>query len=773
MSEHNPLQTSFVQRDGTGSRTAQSHAQRVAEEWRGRLVEQDTREDGIREFVDPNPDRLDVHINADARAVENDGDDLVEISITSEYPVIDAFGEREIISHDPRDMRLNRLMEVGAILKNHDPRQIVAVPERVWLDEETRKTKALIRFGTTPEAQTAKHEVLVDKTLRGVSGGFLTRRWLWLEDESIKFNDRISGPAWIGLDTDILEASLTPIPADPSVGVNRTQQRRGNTTMKKKLRLLLDHLMGVRQYNAGDIIEVDEREVAALTSGDAPIAEIVADEPVTRTEVESVPRAAAPAPELTAQTTETPEQIASRLIVAERVRCSEINALGARFNTDVADFVNSEATVDQVRGHLLDVAESRLQSVPTHGSDRVEFGSDQRDKFARQASTAMRLRAGHKDISDEDRREAQGSVGGLSLVRLAEECLKIAGIPFQQGNREQIVSLALRGDAVSSWDLGTRAAESITIGTSDFPLILADTANKAMLMGADLANPTYQEWCKIGNANDFKNQKRIKMSEVGKLVEIPEFGTYPTTKIAEEQETLAVVTYGNAFNLSRQAIVNDDLDAFTTIPMKLGHAAGRLPNDLAVTVLLSNPTMTNGNALFSSGNSNISDDESAYALTSIEKARAGIANLVTIMMQQTAYQHGDVTGEQMNLRLSPVVGLFPSTGWEWVRAVLGETGYGTGVEGVNPLQNIVKPHFEPSLEDSNITGNSTTGYYLFASTLVAPVIEVAFLGGNQTPFMEEVENNGTAADGRVWKVRHDCGAAAIDFRGAVKEVAVS
>jgi len=55
---------------------------------------------------------------------------------------------------------------------------------------------------------------------------------------------------------------------------------------------------------------------------------------------------------------------------------------------------------------------------------------------------------------------------------------------------------------------------------------------------------------------------------------------------------------------------------------------------------------------------------------------------------------------------------------------------------------------------------------LFASPSEEPVIEVAFLDGNQSPFLES--DQGFSVDGIRWKVRIDYGVGAIGWRGVVK-----
>jgi hypothetical protein len=67
---------------------------------------------------------------------------------------------------------------------------------------------------------------------------------------------------------------------------------------------------------------------------------------------------------------------------------------------------------------------------------------------------------------------------------------------------------------------------------------------------------------------------------------------------------------------------------------------------------------------------------------------------------------------------------------------------------------------------SNIvdTPRISTGWYLFADPSDAPVLEVVFLDGNQTPRIEQEENFRTK--GLSWSVELPFGVGVVDFRGA-------
>ena len=71
--------------------------------------------------------------------------------------------------------------------------------------------------------------------------------------------------------------------------------------------------------------------------------------------------------------------------------------------------------------------------------------------------------------------------------------------------------------------------------------------------------------------------------------------------------------------------------------------------------------------------------------------------------------------------------------------------------------------FSDVIDTPRMTG---TPYMMFANPAENAVVEVSFLNGNQTPFMEMQE--GFTVDGTKWKIRLDYGINAVDYRGVVR-----
>src|SRR5690606_14668322 len=210
-------------------------------------------------------------------------------------------------------------------------------------------------------------------------------------------------------------------------------------------------------------------------------------------------------------------------------------------------------------------------------------------------------------------------------------------------------------------------------------------------------------------------------------------------------------TVGNVINLSRQAIINDDLGAFIGLSNMLGRAAARTVEATVYALLAENsglgPVMADGKTLFHADHGNIGD-AGALSVATLEAARVLMAS------------QKDISGDDF-LDLRPAALLVPM-GLGGTARVINEAQYDPDTSGKLQRPNMVRGLFSDIIDTPRLAG---TRFYLFANSGDAPVIEVAFLDGNQTPYLEMQE--GFDVDGARYKVRLDFGVAAIDYRGAV------
>jgi hypothetical protein len=120
----------------------------------------------------------------------------------------------------------------------------------------------------------------------------------------------------------------------------------------------------------------------------------------------------------------------------------------------------------------------------------------------------------------------------------------------------------------------------------------------------------------------------------------------------------------------------------------------------------------------------------------------------------------DVGGNDY-LDLRPAVLLVP-LGLEGLAKEINAQEYNDESNKQQRRPNSVRGLYADVLGSPRLSG---TRRYSFADPSAAPAMEVAFLDGNDEPFLDMEQ--GFTVDGSAWKVRLDFGVAAIDYRGAV------
>jgi len=358
-------------------------------------------------------------------------------------------------------------------------------------------------------------------------------------------------------------------------------------------------------------------------------------------------------------------------------------------------------------------------ATPVAGSHVVTL-EDERDKFRAGTQAAIMARAG---LAKDD---TANNFRGYSLLELARASLRLAGINAEARGKMDVVAMAF------------------THSTSDFPLLLADVANKAMLKGYEEAEETFQAWTSIGNLSDFKIARRVDLNLFPALAVVPEGGEYQEATVGERGETVQLATYGRMFSITRQAIINDDLDAFSKIPRLMGRAAIRTVGNLVYAVLTGNPNMADGKALFHNDHKNLL---SAGGITS--------AN-VDAMRVKMGTQALD--GVPLNVRLAH---LLVPLALQGTANVVRDSEFDVGGDNNKTIPNSVRGTFNV-IADARLDANSATKWYGAASSTMHDTIEVSYLDGVQTPTLEQ--QNGWNVDGVEFKVRLDAGVKALDFR---------
>lgn len=363
---------------------------------------------------------------------------------------------------------------------------------------------------------------------------------------------------------------------------------------------------------------------------------------------------------------------------------------------------------------------------PLNGGGHVVPGADERDTLRTAMAQAIDSRTGGTQA------EGANQFRGFTMFELARACAERAGINTRGMDRMDIV------------------ANAFTHSSSDFPLLLGDTARKALKRGYEETPEVFGLFTRAVTLTDFKPTSLAGLGRFSNLDLIPENGEYKSGKFNESGSSLKLATYGKMFGISRQAIINDDLNALSDVPRKMGQAAKRTVGNAVFALLTGNPVLADGIALFHASHNNLVGTGSVLSTTSVDGVR--------VLMATQKDTDGNVVRVPLKFLVVPV-GL-----GGLARTVL-ESQFEVSTTRNNTTPNIVRNSFEV-IEDPRLDAASATAWYGVADPAMFDGIVVGYLDGKQEPYLEAKE--GWNVDGTQWKVRMDAAAAVADHIALAK-----
>ena len=401
-------------------------------------------------------------------------------------------------------------------------------------------------------------------------------------------------------------------------------------------------------------------------------------------------------------------------------------------------------TLAKLGGEPEPLAGKRISDDQQRAPD-ITVGAEAAEKAAEAMTRALDFRCNlftkdeYKDITHEMR---ANEFGGMTVAEMAREYCGIVG-ESARGSRSTIVTRMLRHD------IQQRSAVGHTTGS--FTELLANVANKSLIMGYEEAPETWQQVSRIGNLNDYKLTDRPKLSAFSGLDVVAEGGEYTHGKLEDNKETIQAKKYGKLAGISREAIINDDLNALSAAPRAMGRAANRKVGDVVYAEFTANSGLGNtlnedGVALFDAAHSNIGTG-GVISTASWNNAQ------VLMGLQKDLSSSTNGSNAMPTILLCPIT--IRQTALELARSSANPSASQSGVA------NVFQGAFEV-VSDPRLDAASTARWYALASPGIYDVIEVAFVEGRREPQLEE--QDGWTVDGVTYKVRHEFGVAVLDFR---------
>lgn len=419
------------------------------------------------------------------------------------------------------------------------------------------------------------------------------------------------------------------------------------------------------------------------------------------------------------QTMNEPQMTASDVKEIYRI------ARAAGMDIDFAENLTQEvSSVPEAKDKILERMESQQVRISSH----VRVGDDQtfdNPEFGRK----MMVEALASRISGRaPQNEAARAFMSYRVADFAKECLEY------RGNSTKTMGVS-------------RMVEAALHSTSDFPELLTATGERIMRAAYEAAPAGVKNIAAQTTAPDFRSIHHLQIGEAPNLEKVTEGGEFTYGSTAEAKESYKLETFGRMFGVSRQALVNDDLDAFGQMASWLGTAAQQFEAQQLVSLLTSNPDMHDGDPLFHTSHGNVAGSGSALSVDALGSARRAMR-----------LQKG--INSDYPIDVQPRFLLVPASLETDAEKLLADL-MASEVSEVNPFAGRLQLVVDPRLD-----ADSETRWYVMGDPTVIPTLQYAYL--QEAPGPQIFMREGFERDGVEWKVRLDFGSGALDWRGAYR-----
>lgn len=645
--------------------------------------------------------------NAEARTVEviwSTGADVER----SDWMTGDRYVER--LSMDPKAIRLDRLNGGASVLDAHSSmalRDVIGAVVPGTARIENGLGLATLRLSENPD-QAGIVADIIGGVIRHISVGYVTH-----SEQRNRAPDGIE--IRTATDWEPHELSFVPVPADAGAH-SRAMPRTGDHSMAGKKRAV-DAAQAQKVADDAAALAASAAEVAAsaVEEGDDPPAE-----EMPAGEQSAAPVAPAAEPERAAPVAPVVEDATDRALGIH----TTLRALG--ISADRApELIASKRSLAEVRDMLIN--ERADAAAATRVNSAVTVLTDHTEQVREGVTNALLHRADPRrhPLTDAGRAHAR-----MRLIDVARASLTRSNIDHSGMSDSRVFGMALR-----------------THSTADFPLLLADVTQKSLLSAYAEAPTFYEPFCARGTVSNLQTRYPTILSGISTLATVAEGQPYPLHTLAESRESYTVAKRGGIVAITLEMLLKDDLSGFARIPAAEALAARRAENEAVADLLYANAVMSDGEALFSSAHKNISGSAGAPTAATLSATELKLA-LQTGKKSEPLDLMGYCLVAPRTLKVGTEQLFSPN--------YLPNAATSAITQDMQDLQRVYSAHLD---------ANSTSIWYLFANPAIAPVIEYAFLEGEEGITLEE--EDGFDDDTKKFKVRHWFGCGVVDFRGAV------
>lgn len=451
---------------------------------------------------------------------------------------------------------------------------------------------------------------------------------------------------------------------------------------------------------------------------------IQAKEEPTQPEPETQPEPTQPEPE--------PQYISCNLQDDRQTKFKALIQANENADTQIKNYllkaVCSETTVEEATAYIR--AYNDIQAAAVAVPNIIVKKEKEMDNKTISAALMQTIGVGENQIAaafGEQTLQAAQGYKGMTLKDAAIHAAQLEGKSLIGYNGDNLVKAAF--------------------STISLPGILESVIHASLLRGFDQVDSVWKRFCSTTSLPDFKRTNYYRIDGFNRLKPVLHGGEIKSMSVNETSAHNQIATVGGNFSITREDIINDNLQALSDIPRKFGVAAAR-EVDIAVAKLLEdNPVMDDTQRLFSTRHKNTVASGTALTEATLTEAR-------TKFLRQTDSQGNIIYARPRYLVVPPEL--------EATAVNITQSLEITGASAEKGKLNVASRYGLDVIVNPYLT--STTGWYLLAGAEELNVIEVAFLNGVQTPVISGPYTN-IDTDGFGWKATFDYGVAPITFQG--------
>ena len=341
--------------------------------------------------------------------------------------------------------------------------------------------------------------------------------------------------------------------------------------------------------------------------------------------------------------------------------------------------------------------------------------------------------------------------------------------------------------------------------TSDFPTLFGTVLERQIRAKYKLVDADYRSYIKTGTQNDFRTSWDMALyGNRAILGFVKERGEYKDRQLNDGKFTIQVGKWGGGFSLSWEAMINDDLGAFSDIANDLAISASETEAYYATQLFAasnSNPFKTGDTTGYNSTLYQTSGTHPIDSTTFTNKntlslngssAASNLATSITALKSQKDYDGNPIIFKSFHL-VVPVnlefaaLGLLSTNALIAALSTTGPTNAPFGSTSENIIARYgIKLHVNPWL-DQNGSSDAKYTWFLFGDPADGDAVRMNFLRGHESPeicqkMSDKISLGGAPisplegdfdSDTIKWRVRHVFGGTQTDPRFTYVNVASS